>query len=50
MKLFNRINMREKNKITGGNFFNLALYAFMGFGMELVLVYFIEMPIYGVSM
>ncbi len=49
MGLFNSSNSDSKNKLTGWICLNLALWAFAGLGLELVLVKFIEEPIYGNS-
>ncbi len=40
----------EKKQITGGKYLDLALYAFMGLGMEVVLAFLLEPMLYGVSM
>lgn len=41
---------KVKDKITGGDYFSLALYAFMGLGMEALYAYLLEPVLYGVSM
>lgn len=38
-----------KNKITGADYLYLALYAFAGIGLELILVGVIE-PLFGISL
>lgn len=42
--------IKMKNKITGGDYLSLALYAFMGLGMEVLYAYLLEPVLYGVPM
>jgi len=39
-----------KDRITGGDYLSLALYAFMGLGMEALYAYLLEPVLYGVPM
>ena len=41
---------KSKNRITGGDYLSLGLYAFMGLGMEVLYAYLLEPVLYGVSM
>lgn len=41
--------MKKQQQITGGTFFSLALYSFLGLGMEVVLLN-VEQLIYGISL
>lgn len=49
MGLFNRTNSDEKNNLTVWICLCFALWAFAGLGLELILVKFIEEPIWGIS-
>lgn len=41
---------KAENRITGGDYLSLALYAFMGLGMEVLYAYLLEPVLYGVPM
>lgn len=42
--------MKTKSEVKGSDFLGLALYAFMGLGMEVIYAYFLEPILYGTPM